>query len=1026
MNFLEYFEAFERWFQSLPRRMQWVVGIPLVGVACASVVTLFYPNEGPAQAIWVNLLLLVAAVVLNELLRPKPNIEDARPAGLGDFSFPTATEGRVIPIIWGRVRIDGPNVVWYGDLRQEAITEKLKTGLWSSTRVTTGFRYHIGIQFALCRGPATLRRIWIGKNEVYSGTASSDGDRIDIDEADLLGGEELGNGGVQSSVDFYTGSSTQTVNAYLDDPARQQVAAATATAPRYLGTCYLVARQLTGAAPTSADEGAYIGNSTTIKRWSFEVQRYPDLFSGQSSGHNQIGADANPVNVVYELLTNSEWGFGLPAADIDVGASSTFKDASDTLRTEANGFSFVMDRPRKANDLLQEIQRQIDGVVYLDQRSGLWKIKLARADYTIGNVPQLNDDNVLSVQQYSRGSWEDTTNQITVKFTKRDDDYKQSFAVAQDMANSLIQGDGTVTGGVVTTGEASYPGVMDAATAANLAWRDLRGQSYPLARATLVVDRTFYGLSIGDVVAWTSTALGFTQLPMRINRIGYGNLRSNQITLDLVQDVFEFAAASYGDPAASGWSPPSLTLSAYPSDELLAFEAPRGIVSRDPTQTGFDETTSRVFTAARNQVGEVAYQIGQRNDPVTPGGSYADAGTITKFMRIGSLKAALPAGSTFPLATITITASPDSQTNLEQAFDDSATLTDLGVDLVHLIYVGGEFMLVSSAANGSGTDVDLQNVYRGVLDSGQQSHVLGEDVYLVHLGAGLADTVFDNTHKVDVQLYPRTSTSTLTAGAVTTSLTMSKRMLRPAPPAGIRYNSTPVLFAVPDLEDNGSGENGQQFPVSWRRRRYDVTDDVAALLADTDPDGASGVSSTEYQVSVFVDPSGSDTEITSSPFAWTAGTGTIQVPRLELIEIAAAGTEIRVEVSARHTIGSETLESLQAMTHDVTPTSVLDGLFYLGGNLGPSTGSNSYTAASSGTFTVRIGAAYSTSNVQYRLNGGSWTTAISAGGTSGTIAGVSSSDTIELRHTASESPDPQFVEIEDPSTTRVAYGTFSA
>ena len=105
---------------------------------------------------WVLLLINVITFLVTELLRPKPNIENAKPAGLGDFNVPTATEGRVVPIIWGRVKMAGPNIVWYGDLIAQPITEKVKTGLFSSDTVTTGFRYKIGLQMALCRGPVDL------------------------------------------------------------------------------------------------------------------------------------------------------------------------------------------------------------------------------------------------------------------------------------------------------------------------------------------------------------------------------------------------------------------------------------------------------------------------------------------------------------------------------------------------------------------------------------------------------------------------------------------------------------------------------------------------------------------------------------------------------------------------------------------------------------------------------------------------------------------------------------------------------
>lgn len=1004
--------------------MQWIVGVPgIVGGLWAFWHEATYaPQPGePQKAIWFTLILFVVTILLNELLGPKPAVEDARPKGLGDFQFPTATEGRVVPLLWGRVRLRGPNVVWYGDLEQYALSKFFKSGLWSGKRVIVGFKYYLGVQMALCRGPGcVLKRVWIGDTEVFNGTVSTDGATFDIDKAELFGGNEYGNGGVLTRCDFYTGSSTQPVNSYLNSPARQQITTAiTPTAPRYTGTCYIVARWLPTDTEHGTHEGAYFGNSTTIKPWSFEVERYPALFSGQSSGQNRIGtADANPMNVVYEILTNTEWGFGFPATDIDVGGASSFKTASDTMIAESNGFSMVLDRPMKAKELLQELQRQIDGVVFLDQRTGKWKVKLARADYSIGTVPQLTDDNVKEVRDFSRGSWEDTTNQIQVQFTKRGDDYKESYAVAQDMANAMIQGGGSVATATVVSGQLNFPGVMDSTLASNIAWRELRGQAYPLARTTLVVSRELWNVAIGDVCAWTSAALGFTQLPVRINRIDFGRLDQNEIVLQVVQDVFAFAAASYGNSPNTGWTNPTVDLAAYPAAEQLAFEAPRAILVRDPDFAG-DATVSRIFAAARRQAGEVAFQIGQRNASGTPGGTYLADGDVVQFVRIGQITSGLVAGQVNPVSSITISPGPDAQAALDASFADNS-LADMGVDLAGLVLVGNEFLLVSSATT-SGSDVVLQSVYRGALDSVQESHAIGDDVYLVFVGAGLNESSIPNTHNVDVELRARSSSAVFSGTPTVISFAMAKRAMRPYPPNAPTYNGG-AAFGTPAVEGAGSGANGLGFNVGWRRRRFNTTNEVDELLADFTPDA-----STEYQVRVFVDPAGTNTEIAGSPFGWATGVGPVFVNRLRLWEIAAAGTRIRVEIEARHDIGTEVdLRSRYDMIHDVIPTSARDGAFYLGGNRQANVATNAYTALSSGTYVVNIGAAYASSVIQYRLNGGAWTTTIAAGGTTGNIPGVTASDVIELRHTVNQTPDPQYIELVNPAAVVIAYGTLSA
>jgi hypothetical protein len=250
------------------------------------------------------------------------------------------------------------------------------------------------------------------------------------------------------------------------------------------------------------------------------------------------------------------------------------------------------------------------------------------------------------------------------------------------------------------------------------------------------------------------------------------------------------------------------------------------------------------------------------------------------------------------------------------------------------------------------------------------------------------------------------------------AITMAKRTQRPYPPASVQYNGTSTDFGTPDMEgDGGPGENDFGCDVDWFRRLFTTVDEIASMKADD-----TGVdASHETRLRVFVDPSGANTEIGSSPFAWQTGTGTPRIPRNELIDVAAAGTEIRVQLETRHNspLDATSLTSKYNFIHDVAPTSVNDSLFYLGGNIntGPS---NSYAVVTAGVHVVDVASAPSAGNVEYRINGGSWLT-VTPGGTS--TASLSISDTIEVRQSSSgATPDPNFVWIDNPSATRVAYG----
>jgi hypothetical protein len=71
---------------------------------------------------WVYIAVFIVALGVSYAMMPKPQSQP--PAGLGDINVPTAEEGREIPVLFGTRDLYGPNVVWYGDLRTEAIRKK--------------------------------------------------------------------------------------------------------------------------------------------------------------------------------------------------------------------------------------------------------------------------------------------------------------------------------------------------------------------------------------------------------------------------------------------------------------------------------------------------------------------------------------------------------------------------------------------------------------------------------------------------------------------------------------------------------------------------------------------------------------------------------------------------------------------------------------------------------------------------------------------------------------------------------------
>lgn len=1016
-----------------------------------------------------SLILFAILTVIKEFLLPPPEVENAKPSGLGDFSFPTATQGRVIPLIWGTVKLAGPNVIWYGDLQQVPIVKEIKTGLFSSIDQITGYKYRIGWQMALCRGPIDeLLGVYIGDDFVadYSGAPITDGNTFTINLPELFGGDSLGSGGIIGTWKLFGGTTSQSASDYLSNTSVESATIAAAgtgyllneiitedgsgtgtratfrvagvafgtgavtdivpisggsytansanpaattggsgsgltlnltygpefqagfgSVPAYRGTAYVV----------NNATNAYIGNSTSIKPWAFLARRIPNglgLLTSQAELNS--GNDANPANVIYEILTDTDWGLSVPTADID---TSNFNAVAATLATEGNGFSYILDRASKAEDLLRLVQEQIDGIIYYDGNLGQWRIGLARADYTPGTQP-LVDESSAKLLNYSRGSWENTANEVRVEFADRANEFQTTYGVAQDTANVRIQGS-TVS---VTK---RYPGVKSATLANDIAWRDLRTFAYPLAKATVEVDREFWDVAPADVVELSNSTLGVTRLPMRVTKIDFGTLDANTIRLELVQDVFYSSDPSFGDPTGSSWTDPTVGVEAFPADEQVAFEAPRALVRRDPRDGSL---VDKVYAAARQRGAAAIFEIRERHSAGAVSGDFSVAGTSFQFCKIGVLNAALTSKSAYPLTSLDLFPAPDAQDVLTPSIATTDDLGELGTNLLNLVLVGDEFMLVESASN-SASLTRLNNVYRGALDSVQADHDAGTPVYVLSSGGAISDDSIPETDNVEVKLIPVSINAELAeASATTISFAMDKRIRRPYPPSLIELNGSAWDTTNVSLEFGGSGPEDYHVDVDLRRRDYrtaDLGDEITALGEDaaTTFGDFPTANSTDHLVTVTHDPGGADDAVYTAEVVSGSNFALERLVLLQALDGAVPTGDLRVAVQSRHSDGGETLTSRQTLAHDFDIASALEGQVEFG-LLSQNETSATYTADAAGQHDFTLSSTFTAGDVEYRIDTGggfgAWTTLIAAGNTTGNIAGVSVSDDIQVRHTSAD------------------------
>jgi hypothetical protein len=143
-------------------------------------------------------------------LAPTQRIEGAR---LDTLRITSATEGAVIPRLYGRMRMGG-NIIWATDFREETktTTQGGGKGGGGGKVKTTEYLYYASFAVALCEGPITgIGRIW------------ADGKPMDLSGVTWR---------------WYRGDEAQTADPFI---AARMGAAST---PAYRGTAYVVFEEL--------------------------------------------------------------------------------------------------------------------------------------------------------------------------------------------------------------------------------------------------------------------------------------------------------------------------------------------------------------------------------------------------------------------------------------------------------------------------------------------------------------------------------------------------------------------------------------------------------------------------------------------------------------------------------------------------------------------------------------------------------------------------------------------------------------
>ena len=225
-------------------------------------------------------------------LAPTQRIEGAR---LDTLRITSATEGAVIPRLYGRMRMGG-NIIWATDFREETktTTQGGGKGGGGGKVKTTEYLYYASFAVALCEGPITgIGRIW------------ADGKPMDLSGVTWR---------------WYPGDEAQTADPFI---AAKMGAAST---PAYRGTAYVVFEEL-----------ALSTYGNRLPQLSFEVFRPladPDTAEGLTRAVTMIPASGE-FTYATQAIRKTDGGATVPENLNALADSTDMVEALDRLQAMA-------------------------------------------------------------------------------------------------------------------------------------------------------------------------------------------------------------------------------------------------------------------------------------------------------------------------------------------------------------------------------------------------------------------------------------------------------------------------------------------------------------------------------------------------------------------------------------------------------------------------------------------------------------------------------------------------------------------
>lgn len=665
---------------------------------------------------------------------------------------------------------------------------------------TVGYRYYFDIHMGICRGPVDAllqinvddkqawplpyrvvtaggitftvtpdQVVWSRPNPTFTSydapppaTVSTYG--LEVVAPFLFGGDDK-EGGLQGTMDIMMGEATQPIN------------------PRV--------QSLVGGGLVSAFRGMltifYSGLVTSMnpypKPWKFRVRRalqgwdgpvfypercvitmdspFPEVTGGPAVSHPIYAM--NPAHIVYECLTNRDWGRG---ASRDLIDDTSFRAAADTLYAEGFGLCLKWTREDTIENFVQQVMDHVGAVLYLSRDTGLFTMKLVRSDYNPDTLPVFTTSTgILSIEEDDQTMPAQAVNELVVSFTDPILGQPREVRVQNIASMQALE--------AINTKTSEYPGIPTASLALRVAQRDLRVHSADVRKFKFVMDRRAHGFVPGTAFRFTDSARNITDMVLRVGKIE--DHSDSSILVYVVEDIFGLSQVSYANYQPT-----------VPEEQLLPTAATTAVLYEanyrdlymqltEGDLSALDGTESFVYAVAQRPS---SYAYDYKLYSGTDADGYYERGRAGDWTPVGTLTAAItPVTTSFAVTAVSMTATP--------AIGD-------------VFLCENEIMQVTAYNAGTG----MVTVYRGCVDTVPADHPLGARVWITSGGVGADETPYLETSTVRAKILTRTPVGQLELpDAPQISIVLQGRHSRPYPPGQVRVNGLSWYALPPQYPD---------------------------------------------------------------------------------------------------------------------------------------------------------------------------------------------------------------------------------